>query len=258
MLQIASRLTLAHREVQAVAKEENADLIGKLARKLVHAGADLIQVSSGPYPAGMEAPFRFLARAVQEAVNIPLCIDTLDIFALSEVLTYVRHPVLVRGANVNPETLKGMIQLLHDKDAMLTVRLANPGVPLDADARLDLAFEVLQLTQQLGFPLDRIYLDPVLMPLSGKWGQEYARQTLIFLDKLAESADPPVQTLVNLDDFLFDLSERDRQRFGRYHLALLVEKNVGAIIYDMVDRDFREAVRTARELTGRSPLELDT
>jgi len=255
MLRIASRLSLAHREVQQVAKEEKADLVGKLARKLAAAGADMIQISSGPYPSGMRVPLVFLINAVQAAVDLPLCIETVDPDAMRAALEVLVRPAVLRGPHAGPRLMESIIPMALDKPATLAVRLGVPAVPVGADERFSLAMNVLDRALFLKFPFERIMIDPVVMPLSGRWGQEYARQCLVLLQRLEQSADPPVRTLVNFDDFLFDLPDDERSLYGRTYLALLLERGLDAAVFDLVDRELRETVRAALTLHGVLPFE---
>ena len=256
MFKIATRLTLANQEVQDVVKEQNEELIINLVKKLEEVGADAIYISGGPYPSGIKAGLMFLINCVQKATKLPICVETIDFEAIETIIdSKIENPIIFRGIEAVKSDMSIVLPLLIKSGFSVVFKTkSDDGVPIESDARLELAMKLIEEAVKGGIEPDKIYVDPIIMPLASKWGQEYAKESLIFMDKLKEVADPPPKIIASIEDFAFELPEDFKIPITRHYFTLLLEHGLDSAIFDILNKDLREVIKFQEILKAIKPL----
>ncbi|UCC65851.1 MAG: dihydropteroate synthase [Anaerolineae bacterium] len=120
------------------------------------------------------------------------------------------------------------------------------GVPPIPAARLDVARRLLDEVERWGVPLDRLYLDPLIEPISLE-----PQAALVSLKTLAaiRSVLPGIKTVICLSAISFGLPAR--RLLNRAFLPLLLHAGVDAVILDPLDRQLMAALKASRALLGQ-------
>ena len=99
MLLIAQRLNSGgSRTVHEAIQRRDAAVIARIAREQARAGADYLDVNAAAWGEAEEPEaLRWLVTTVQEAVDVPLSLDSMNADALRSVLPLCRKPPLLNG-----------------------------------------------------------------------------------------------------------------------------------------------------------------
>jgi 5-methyltetrahydrofolate--homocysteine methyltransferase len=130
----------------------------------VEAGADMLDVNAGiPLVDGSRLLTQMLA-AVQETVDVPICIDSSVIEALEAGLSVYRGKALVNSVTGEDDRLEEILPLVARHGAAV-IGLANDetGIPETPQQRLDIARKIVSAAGDHGIPPEDVVIDPLAM-----------------------------------------------------------------------------------------------
>src|SRR5690349_3038086 len=102
MLIIGELINCTRKKACAAAAERDAQFFVELAQKQVRAGAHMLDVN-GDLPGQEVAVLHWLTDLVQNAVSLPLCLDSADPYALMKVLPLCRRRPMVNSITDDAE-----------------------------------------------------------------------------------------------------------------------------------------------------------
>jgi 5-methyltetrahydrofolate--homocysteine methyltransferase len=130
----------------------------------VHAGADMLDVNAG-IPLVDEAELlKAMLGAVQEAVEVPICIDSSVIEALEAGLSVYQGKALVNSVTAEDDRLAEILPLVARHGAAV-IGLANDetGIPETPEKRLECARRIVAAAGDHGIPPEDVVIDPLAM-----------------------------------------------------------------------------------------------
>ena len=130
----------------------------------VEAGADMLDVNAG-IPLVDEAELlKTMLRTVQQAVDVPICIDSSVIEALEAGLSVYEGRALVNSVTAEDERLSEILPLVARYDAAV-IGLANDetGIPETPEKRLECARKIVSVAADYGIARDDVVIDPLAM-----------------------------------------------------------------------------------------------
>jgi len=202
MFVIADNLQITRQRVEQAVRERNPDPIRELARQCKECGAQAIDVNAGPLSRQGEEIMRFLVDAVQDACDLPVCLDTVNPRAMEAGLRAARNRPIINGISLQPEKMAGFLPLAQKYDADLIGFLLQPDghVPRDAETRLTLAVELVGRLEEAGVSRERLVLDPIAAPLLWDDGGRQAVETLETVRLLPDVLGYDVRVMVGLSN----------------------------------------------------------
>ncbi len=150
MIIIADNLQITDPIVERALDEMNPSPIQALVRECVKAGADAIDVNSGPLSRQGDVKMRFLVNAVQEVTDLPLFIDTANPAAMEAGLTACNKKPVMNGFSLEPRKLEKFLPLAHHLDCDVIGYLLHPDglVPKTGEDRLDVAVQLFEARKE--------------------------------------------------------------------------------------------------------------
>jgi 5-methyltetrahydrofolate--homocysteine methyltransferase len=130
----------------------------------VEAGADMLDVNAG-IPLVDEAELlASMLKAVQVAVDVPICIDSSVIEALEAGLSAYEGRALVNSVTAEDERLSEILPLVARHGAAV-IGLANDetGIPETPEKRLECARKIVSAAADFGIARDDVVIDPLAM-----------------------------------------------------------------------------------------------
>ena len=130
----------------------------------VRAGADMLDVNAG-IPLVDEAQLlTSMLGTVQEAVDVPICIDSSVIEALEAGLSAYEGRALVNSVTAEDERLDEILPLVAKHDAAV-IGLANDetGIPETPQKRLECARKIVSAANDHGIKAEDVIIDPLAM-----------------------------------------------------------------------------------------------
>ena len=249
MLIIGEKINTVNLRLRRALEERDRQFIRDLAGAQAKAGADVIDVNVGSHPALEPDNMRWAVDVVQEAVGLPLAIDSSQPETVCAGLRACRDRELAWANSITLEKarLDGILPLVAECGCrVIGLCMGESGVPPTAAARLELAKRLVDEVDRRGISLDRLYLDALVEPV----GVE-PRAALVSVQTVQaiRSALPGLKTVICLSAISFGMPAR--RLLNRTFLPLLLHAGLDAIFLDPLDRRVMAALKAARVLCGR-------
>jgi cobalamin-dependent methionine synthase I len=166
MILIGESIHVLSKVVSEAIKAREKKPLQDLAVKQVEAGADYIDLNVGPLRKDPEV-LRWLAEVIQEVVEVPLSLDTTNPVAMEAALAVCKLRPLINSASGKAESKERMLPLAakYDSDVVVSV-LMDAGIPTDCSSRAEAIMETVAYANELGIVNERIWIDPIMMPVS--------------------------------------------------------------------------------------------
>ncbi len=239
MFVIGEKVNVITKTIGNAMKERDKKPIQEMALLQVEGGANWIDINLGP--ATKEGPERmkFVVESVQEVTDVPLALDTMNIEAMKAGLDVVKGEVMVNSINSMPERIEKLFPMAVEKDAWVVALTLNAqgNVPRDADERVEVAYNLLMAAQEYGVPLNKVLVDPIVLPISVAQDQIHALvDSMDMLQGIfAEFPETP-GTVVGLSNVSNGVPDEELAQFlNQSLLAVLIAKGLTAAIVDPND-----------------------
>ena len=202
MIVVADNLHVVNPSVAEALAGLDPKPIQDLAVRCQAAGAQAIDINSGPLGKEPEKYFAFFVEAVQEATSLPLILDTTNARALEAGLNVCRRPAVINGFSLEPAKLERILPLAARYDADIIGYLLGPNseVPLDEDEMMGVAVSLFGHYTAAGLNPERLIIDPVVAPLSWEDGIRHNRAVLRVLQRLSELLGANVRTIAGVSN----------------------------------------------------------
>ena len=177
---IADNLRVTQKVIEIAVAENNPLPLQAVVKRCQAAGADGIDINSGPLYRDPESRMTFMVEAVQQVTRLPLILDTSNPKALKAGLLACKTPATLNGLSLEPAKLEHILPLAtaHQADIVCYLLYPNGHVPPDGSERLNVAVSLYQKCLEAGVEPDRVIIDPVVAPLSWQDGLFQAREVL--------------------------------------------------------------------------------
>jgi 5-methyltetrahydrofolate--homocysteine methyltransferase len=128
------------------------------------AGANMLDVNAGIPLVDEPELLKSMLRTVQEAVDLPICIDSSVIEALEAGLSVYEGRALVNSVTAEDERLDEILPLVAKHDAAV-IGLANDetGIPETPQKRLECARKIVAAANDHGIATEDVIIDPLAM-----------------------------------------------------------------------------------------------
>ena len=130
----------------------------------VEAGADMLDVNAGIPLVDESELLKSMLGTVQQAVDVPICIDSSVIEALEAGLLVYEGRALVNSVTAEDERLDEILPLVARYGAAV-IGLANDetGIPETPEKRLECARKIVSAANDHGIVRDDVVIDPLAM-----------------------------------------------------------------------------------------------
>jgi 5-methyltetrahydrofolate--homocysteine methyltransferase len=165
---IGERINPTGRKVLAAEmKDGKMDRVRADAIAQAAAGAHMLDVNAG-IPALDEAALLVAAiKAVAEATDVPICIDSSVIEALEAGLSAYQGKALVNSVTAEEERMERILPLVK-KHGAAVIGMANDetGISMVPEERLALARRIIERAADHGIPQEDVIIDPIAMTVA--------------------------------------------------------------------------------------------
>ena len=241
MIFIGERINTGFKDIKQAVMDKDPAPLRQWAKKQTDAGAGFLDVNLGAVSAD-PAVMCWMIQTVQEAVETPICIDTNKLNILAEAIKVCRPGALINSTTAADEKLDAMMPVAAEHDAsIIGLVMDESGTPKDVDKRVENAGKILAKAMELGMAPDRVFLDPIVMPL--KFMQDQARNILEATRQFLLFSDPPPNIVCGLSNI--STSTTNKGLINRTFLVMAINNGMSAAICDVLDTDLVNAAKTA-------------
>ncbi len=247
MLVVGELINASRKEVARAIEDSDAGLIKRLALEQTEAGARYIDVNAGIF-VGLEAQYlRWLVTQVQNSVDVPCCLDSPDPKVIEAALAVHKGIAMINSISLEKDRLTSLLPLLAGSDfRVVALCMSDEGMPETAADRVAIADRLIDLLVQNRVPLDNIYVDPLVQPVSA--GGAYGRE---FLQAIREimARFPGVHTICGLSNISYGLPLR--KLLNRIFAVMAVTAGLDSVIVNPLDKEMMAGIISAETLAGR-------
>ncbi len=139
----------------------------QLGKSQIAAGADVLDVNVG-YPGVDDAALLPEAvKALQQAVDVPLCIDSPNPKAIEAALKVIDGRCLINSVNGEEKSLDAILPLAKEYDAaVIGLVMDDDGITHKPEKRLKIAEKILKRAIKQGIKEEDVVIDPLAMAVS--------------------------------------------------------------------------------------------
>ncbi|MGQ9466581.1 MAG: dihydropteroate synthase [Anaerolineae bacterium] len=252
---IAENIHIISARVKEAIANRDAKFFQDLAVRLVEAGASAIDLNIGPQKKAGHEILPWLARTVQEVVDVPLCFDTTNLAAIEaacEVVTKAQP--IINSTSAAPERLEKVPLVAKKYNTRLIALTMGEGmIPVKAEDRVNIALEILiPRMLEIDFPISDLIIDPLVLTVSGC--QEYCPEYIDAVRTLKYAWDPPPLTNGGLSNVSNQVPSELRPLLHRTYMVMLMGAGIDMVIADPLDRDLMEWIRIVEERDDSTPV----
>jgi 5-methyltetrahydrofolate--homocysteine methyltransferase len=251
MIVIAERINGTLPIIKTVIQNRDQESLLDLAKQQARAGADYIDINVGTGIGSREDEIQAMEWAVetiQKEVETPLCIDSADPAVLESGLKSRNgRPSLINSAKAEKESLDEVVPLASTYSApLVALTMDESGIPKTVEDRLHAAEKVVTACDSLGVPIEDVFFDLLVMPISTD-----VKHGLITLAAISEVKKqfPGCKTVLGISNVSYGLPAR--ARLNAAFLVMAIYAGLDAAIIDPLDNEVSAAVKTAEVLVGR-------
>ncbi|MFA4854771.1 MAG: dihydropteroate synthase, partial [Candidatus Omnitrophota bacterium] len=167
MFVIGELINGMYANIGAAIKERNKKEVQKCALEQLACGADALDVNCGPASRQPLIDLPWLVEIIQEVTDKPLCLDSSKPKVIEEGLKAARNKTIINSTTADPEKLDILVPLAkqyHSK--LIGITISAKGIPQNKDQRLELAASIVANCAEKEFPVEDLYLDPIVLPVN--------------------------------------------------------------------------------------------
>jgi len=253
MLLIGENLNVMVKKIGTAMKERDPKPIQELAISEANAGVDYIDINLGPARKGGGELMAWVVKTVQEAVDTPLYLDTINAEAIEAGLQIYKNKkgkAVINSIMARPESMEVKFPLAQKYEAGVVALLWGPsGLPRDANERGVLAAELMQKAMEFNIPSQDIWIDPIVTPITSPQSQVQVPSCVEFMKMFKDLQElaPGMKSTCGLSNVSNGAPNELRPILNQTYLIMLERYGMTSAIIDAFDEELKEFAKGNRE-----------
>lgn len=229
-------------------KEKNKSVIQNCALQQIQSGADALDINCGPISRNPVLDIQWLVETIQEVTDVPLTLDSSKIEVIESGLKILKNKAILNSTTADLVKLDVLVPLAKKHNARLIgLTISSKGIPQNKEQRLELAAAIVANCTEQGFPIEDLYLDPIVLPV--KVAQSQIRDILESINEFGIISEPAPKTIVGLSNVSQGSSARSL--INRTFLGMAKVYGLDAAILDPTDRELMDTAITAELILNK-------
>jgi len=235
-----------HSIKEAIEKKDYGYII-ELAKKQYEAGASYIDVNAGAFIGNEAEILKEMIKQIQVQVDVPLSIDSSNPDVIKEAMSiYKGKNALYNSITYDDKVLDKAIPVIKEYDmSVITLLMENNQIPESAEKRLEVAKRMVDKLNTEGVALNRIFIDPMVQPLSVD--KAFVDIALDTIKKLKEYF-VDVNIICGLSNISYGLPSR--KWINRAFLVLAIYYGLNSAILNPLDTTLIKMIWACEALAG--------
>lgn len=199
---------------------------------------DCLDLNVGP--CRRESLYEWLVPFVKEHSDLPLSFDTTNYDEMQRGLKLYGDCMNCFINSATADRFDEIADLALEYDSNLIILTLKGGIPKTADGRLEIAFELYEKALEKGLRPDKLYFDPLVLPVSAD--QSQAIEVINTIRMIKEGFDPPVKTVVGLSNVSNGSPKELRPLINRVFACFAHGAGLDAAIVDGRDAELQRII----------------
>jgi 5-methyltetrahydrofolate corrinoid/iron sulfur protein methyltransferase len=253
MILVGENLNVMVKKIGTAMKEKDPKPIQELAIAEAAAGVDYIDINLGPARKGGGELMAWVVKTVQEVVDTPLYLDTINAEAIEAGLKVYQNKkgkAVINSIMARPESMDVKFPLAQKYDSGLVALLWGPsGLPRDAEERGVLAAELMQKALEFGIAGEDIWMDPIVTPVTSPQSQVQVPSCIEFMKmfKDLQEVAPGMRSTCGLSNVSNGAPDHLRPILNQTYMMMLERFGMASAIVDAFDEGLRRLARGGRD-----------
>lgn len=240
---IGENIHIISKNVQKALLEKDKEYITSLIN--IQKNMDYADLNAGPAKGNFAGILQWLVELVQENSNLKISLDTTNTDEMTNALKLCKNPqdTFLNSTSKDEPRLEKVTNLAAEYNSnIIALTLSKEtGIPKTADGRLEIAFEIYEKCVEKGIENEKIYFDPLILPVCVE--QSQAAEALNTIKMLKESFDPQVNTVIGLSNISNGCPLELRPLINRVFAVLAFGAGLDAAIIDAKDTELYRVLR---------------
>ena len=245
MILIGENINIMNKKIKEAIVNRKKELIQKIAVESKNNGMHYLDLNIGP--ARKDGPFliEWLIKAIREVCDLPLSIDTTNIEALKVGLAMEGEKAIINSIQGVEERMEELLPLVKKYNCkFIGLLLSKEGMPRDENERGAIAANFLAKIDEYGISHDKVYFDPIVLPV--RFQQEQVVATLEFM-KMFKELFPDCNSTCGLSNVSNGALNELRGLLNRTYLVMLWKYGMDSAIVDAYDKELVSIINHQRE-----------
>ena len=245
MILVGENLNIMSKTLGPALRERRAEPVVEMAKAEDKADVDYLDLNIGPARKAGDEFMSWVVGTVQDVTKKALSLDTTNPVAMEAGLKICKNKALINSVSLQPDRLEAGLPLVTKYNAdMIGLLWGVEGMPRDANERCMLAVDLVYKANEKGIPSEKIWIDPIVTPISGEINQ--VKACFEFMSMLQDVA-PGCRSIVGLSNISNGTPDNLRPYLNRTNLMMLMKYGLYAAIVDAFDTELIDIAR------GRKP-----
>lgn len=229
-------------------KEKDKSIVQRCALEQIASGADALDVNCGPASKDPVSDIQWLVEVIQEVTDKPIALDSSKPKVIESGLKVIRNKVIINSTTSDQEKMEILVPLAKKHNAKLIgLTISSKGIPQNKDQRMELAANIVAYCLEQGFPIEDLYIDPIVMPVNV--AQAQMKDILECIHEFKIISEPSPKTIVGLSNVSQGTCVRGL--VNRTFLTMASAYGLDAAILDPNDLDLMDAAITSELILNK-------
>ena len=229
-------------------KEKEKSIIQKRALAQINSGSDALDVNCGTASRQPEQDIQWLVEVIQEVTDLPIALDSSKPKVILAGLKAAKNQIIINSTTADEEKMDILIPLAKEyKTKLIGLAISSKGIPQNKDQRLELAATIVAKCDEIGFPADELYLDPIVMPVNVAQAQMTGILEAIREFKII--SEPSPKTILGLSNV--SQGANSRSLINRTFLIMAAAFGLDAAILDPLDKELMDSLITSELILNK-------
>lgn len=249
MILIGENIHVISKSVQNALIERDEGFIKNLVK--LQSNMDYIDLNVGPAKNKLEGILPWLCKFAGDKVSF----DTTNFDEMKSALSGFDGKAFLNSTSKDEPRLSNMIELAleYDADLIALTLSKETGIPKTSDGRLEIAFEIYEKCLEKGFDNEKLFFDPLILPVCVE--QPQAQEALNTIKMIKESFDPPVKTVIGLSNISNGCPKEIRPLINGVFGCLAFGAGLDAAIVDAKDLELAGMFRMLESQNPQSDID---
>lgn len=244
---IGERINTSRKAVREAVEKRDETYIQEDVKKQEAAGAAYIDVNAGACIGYEMEAMLWLLEVIQDAVNLPLCLDSPDPRVLEKALSLADKRPIVNSISLEKDRYEPMMEFLKGQTCgIVALCMDDTGMPTSADQVVRRAGKLIDGLEKVGFEQGQIYIDPLIQPIATACAN--GPMALAAVRSIAER-HPQVHFACGSSNVSYGLPHR--KLLNRAFLTLLMANGLDGAILDPLDTHLMATIKAAEALLAK-------
>lgn len=242
MLVLGENIHIISPRVKAAIDEKDGEFFRSLAKRQEAAGANYVELNIGPSRKRGVELMQWMVNEVQDAIGVPLSLDTTNADAIEAGLKVCKRTPILNSTSAEVARRDRLFPMAAEHQApVVALTMTEKGIPNTPDGRAELGFELINAAAEHGVPMENLFLDPLVLPVTAD--QPSVQVTIESIRMFKGLSDPPVKTVIGLSNVSNGAPNENRPLINRVFMVMMLGAGLDAAIIDPLDSKMMETAR---------------